>query len=189
MGVESLIGYLSAIAKLSTGFTGALRSGLEEEQYKPHQIIHAAGQVENRLWFIETGFARSYYFDQAGKEHTLSFYLEKEIIFSYKGFWREAADYYLEVLAPAVLISFSYDSLSQFIDQYSETRTLINVFTRQRYYQELFKSRLMTWTAEERYYQFRKAHPDIFKIASVRLIASYLNMTRENLSRLMSREA
>jgi CRP-like cAMP-binding protein len=188
MSVESLIGYLSAITKLSTAFIGELRSGLDQEQYKPHQIIHAAGQVENRLWYIETGFARSYYFDQSGKEHTLSFYLENEIIFSYKGFWREATDYYLEVLTPTNLISLPYESLYRLMEQHAETRTLIDVFTRQRYYQELFKSRLMTWTAAERYYQFRKANPDIFKLASIRLIASFLNMTRENLSRLMGRE-
>jgi CRP-like cAMP-binding protein len=188
MSVESLISYLSTITKLSPAYIGALRSSLEEEQYKPHQVIHAAGQVESRLWFIGTGFARSYYFDQTGKEHTLSFYLENEVIFSYKGFWGEATDYYLEVLAPATLISLPYEALNKFIEQYPETRALVNIFTRQRYYQELFKSRLMTWAAEERYHQFRKANPEIFKIASIRLIASYLNMTRENLSRLMGRE-
>jgi hypothetical protein len=74
------------------------------------------------------------------------------------------------------------------MEQYEEIKILIEIFSRQRYHQELFKSRLMTWTAEERYNQFRKANPDIFKLASIRLIASYLNMTRENLSRLMGRK-
>lgn len=187
MSGESLIGYLSAIIKLSPVFIEELKRGLDEEHYKPHQIIHASGQTENRLWYIETGFARSYYFDQTGKEHTLSFYLENEIIFSYKGFWKEPTDYYLEVLTPTILISLSYEALYK-LEQHEETKTLIHIFTRQRYYQELFKSRLMTWSAEERYYQFRKASPEIFKLASIRLIASYLNMTRENLSRLIGRE-
>jgi CRP-like cAMP-binding protein len=187
MSAESLIGYLSAITKLSPGLIEELKSGLDEEQYKPHQIIHAAGQIENRLWYMETGFARTYYFDQTGKEHTLSFYIKNEIIFSYKGYWKETTDYYLEVLTPTTLISLPYESLYK-LEQHEETKTLIHVFTRQRYYLELFKSRLMTWSAEERYYQFRKASPDIFKLASIRLIASYLNMTRENLSRLMGRE-
>jgi CRP-like cAMP-binding protein len=185
---QSFIGYLSAITTLSSVFEENLRKKLDEEHYKPHQIIHAAGQTEHRLWYIETGFVRSYYFDQTGKEHTLSFYLEKEIIFSYKGYWNEPVDYYLEILTPSVLISLTYESLRG-MEEFVETITLIRIFTRQRFYQELFKSRLMTWSAEERYHQFRNVHPDIFKIASIRLIASYLNMTRENLSRLMGREA
>lgn len=188
MSVMSLIGYLSSLAPLSSDFSEALKNRLEKEQYKPRQIIHAAGQVENRLWYMHTGFARSYYFDQTGKEHTLSFYIENEIIFSYKGFWKETTDYYLEILSPSTLVSLSYDALKTLMEQHEETRTLINSITRKRYHQELFKSRLMTWTAEERYYQFRKNNPQIFRLASVRLIASYLNMTRENLSRLMAKE-
>lgn len=188
MSGGSLIDYLSTITQLSSGFKEALKSQLEEEQYKPHQIIHAAGRIENRLWYLQSGFVRDYYFAPSGKEHTLNFYLENEMIFSYKGFWKETTDYYLEILSPSTLISLSYESLHLLLEQHEETRTLINIFIRKRYYQELFKSRLMTLTAEERYYQFRKNNPQIFRLASIRLIASYLNMTRENLSRLMGRE-
>jgi CRP-like cAMP-binding protein len=188
MSGESLIGYLSTITNLSSDFIQAVTNGLHEEQYQPHQIIHAAGQIEHRLWFLERGFTRSYYFDRTGKEHTLSFYSEKEIIFSHKGFWKEATDYYLEVLEHSTLSSLSYERLHHLIEQYAETKILIGVFTRNQFNQELFKTRLLTWNAEERYLQFRKATPEIFRKASVRLIASYLNMTRENLSRLMARD-
>jgi CRP-like cAMP-binding protein len=187
MSVESLIGYLSAITPLSPPFKEEMQAGLQTENYKARQIIHAAGQTENRLWYLESGFARTYYFDQAGKEHTLIFYEEKELIFSYKGFWKESTDYYLEVLKPSSLISLSYEYLTGLF-QLEETKILAQVFIRQRHQDDLFKSRMMTWTAEERYKQFRKIHPEIFGKTSVRLIASYLNMTRENLSRLISRD-
>lgn len=187
MSVQSLIDQLSTLTRLSPAFIEELKSGLEVEYYRPHQIIHAAGQTESRLWYIEIGFARTYYFDQTGKEHTLSFHLEKEIIFSYSGYWKETTDYYFEVLTTTTLISLPYEYLYK-LEQHEATKILMKIFTRQRYYQDLFKSRLMTWAAEERYHQFRKANPDIFKFASIRLIASYLNMTRENLSRLMGRE-
>jgi CRP-like cAMP-binding protein len=188
MPVESLIGYLSTITNLTPAFIVALKELMEVEIYKSHQILHAAGQVENRLWYIDTGFARSYYFDQSGKEHTLKFFNEKEMLFSFQGFWRESSDYYIEILGPSELISLTYVNLSTLIQNFPETQILIQVFNRRHHHQELFKSRLMTWSAEERYYQFRKTNPDIFKKASIRLIASYLNMTRENLSRLMGRE-
>jgi CRP-like cAMP-binding protein len=188
MNISPLLSLLSSITELSPVFKEALSNHLKEEKYKAHQIIHAAGQVENRLWYLESGFARTYYFDPTGKEHTLAFYTTNEIIFSYKGFWKETSDYYLEVITESQLISLPYDALAYLIDHFPETRTLVAVFTRQLYYLELFKSRIMTWSAEERYAQFRKASPDIFKIASLRLIASYLNMTRENLSRLLGRE-
>lgn len=188
MNTNPLFSLLSGLTDLSENFRAALTANLKEEKIKPHQIIHAAGQTENRLWYLENGFARTYYFDQTGKEHTLTFYTSNDIIFSYKGFWKENTDYYLEVLTESKLLSLTYESLIKLIDQFPETWKLISIFTRQRYYLDLYKSRLMTWSAEERYSQFRKASPEIFRIASVRLIASYLNMTRENLSRLMSKD-
>lgn len=188
MSVDSLIGHLSNLTNLTPAFIEELKAATEVESYKPHQIVHAAGQVENRLWYLVTGFARTYYFDMTGKEHTISFYSKSEIIFSYKGYWKEQTDYYLEVVTVTILIALPYETLYRLMVQYEEATTLVRIITRQRYYQELFKSRLMTWVAEERYHQFRKNYPDVFKLASVRLIASYLNMTRENLSRLMGRE-
>jgi CRP-like cAMP-binding protein len=188
MPIESLIGHLSTITNLSPAFIATLKPLMEVEIYKSHQVIHAAGQVENRFWYLDTGFARTYYFDQSGKEHTLKFFSEKEMLFSFQGFWKESTDYYIEILGPSELISLTYVHLSTLIQNFPETQILNQVFTRHYHHQELFKSRLMTWSAEERYYQFRKTKPDIFKKASIRLIASYLNMTRENLSRLMGRE-
>lgn len=188
MNTAPLMSLLSDITALSPSFHAAITGHLKEEHYRAHQILHAAGQVERRLWFLENGFARAYYFDQTGKEHTLSFFKEKEIIFSYRGYWKEPTDYYAEVLTDSALLSLDYEVLSSLMEQFEETRVIVQSFIRQRYHQEDFKCRLLTWSAEDRYHQFRKTSPDIFRLASVRLIASYLNMTRENLSRLMGRE-
>jgi CRP/FNR family transcriptional regulator, anaerobic regulatory protein len=189
MNTNQLLSHLGSVTDLSQAFKEALLSQLKEEKIKAHQIIHASGQVESRLWYLESGFARTYYFDGTGKEHTLVFYTTNDLIFFYKGFWREAADYYLEGITESNMISLSYDSLNTLLDRFPEAWKLVTIFTRKRYYLDSFKSRLMTWSAEERYAQFRKTSPEIFRLASIRLIASYLNMTRENLSRLMGRES
>jgi CRP-like cAMP-binding protein len=184
----SFISFLANITDLSSGFTTELNLLLKEEKYKAHQIIHSAGQVENRFWYLENGFARTYYFDQTGKEHTLSFFTEKQLIFSYKGYWREATDYYLEIVTDSILISVNYEAVSVLLKKFEETKFLIHVFKRQLYYNDLNKSRLIALPAEERYIQFRKSNPEIFKIATVKLIASFLYMTRENLSRLIGKD-
>jgi len=188
MNPASLINLLSGITKLSPDFTKTLTDFLREEKYNVHQVIHTSGQLENRLWFVDSGFARTYYFDPGGKEHTLNFFTPNQLIFSYNGCWKEASDDYLEVVIETNLLSLTYESFYYLLENYQETTSLKHFFVRQRYYQDIYKSRLLTWSTEQRYLHFRRASPDIFKIASLRLIASYLNMTRENLSRLMGRE-
>ena len=188
MNIDSLFDHLSTMVNLSSTFQEAVKAGMKSEFYKAHQIIHSAGQVENRLWFIKTGFVRTYYFDSSGKEHTLKFYSDKDMIFSFQGYYQEASDFYIEVLSPSEMLSLTYERFALLIQNFIEAKAITQIYSRQYHHQELFKSRLMTLAAEERYYQFRKAQPGIFKKASVRIIASYLNMTRENLSRLITRD-
>ena len=183
-----MIEYLSSFTTLSEPFIQEITKWFKTEHYKSHQILHAPGQTENRLWFIKQGFARTYYFDRSGREHTLHFYNLKDFIFSYQGLWKESSDYYIEVLDESELLSAPYEQIMNWLDAYPEAKIISAVLSRHRYHQELFKARLMTWSAEERYVQYRKFDPDVFRKASLRLIASYLNMTRENLSRLMGRE-
>jgi CRP-like cAMP-binding protein len=184
----AIIEYLSSVSFLSVALKDELGKLVLREDYKPHQVIHAAGHTENRFWFIEKGFARTYYLDSSGKEHTLSFYPENNIIWSNQGYWNEPTDYYLEVLEPSVTLSVTYKMLHNLNDVYPETTGLVQLLIRQQYHQDLLKSRLLGLTAEERYQQVRKSMPELFRRSSVRLIASYLNMTRENLSRLMGRD-
>ncbi|NNU33672.1 hypothetical protein HK413_05055 [Mucilaginibacter sp. S1162] len=72
------------MVRLTENYREALLTSAKNEIYQPHQIIHADGQRENRLWFLEQGFVRSYYFDHTGREHTLAFYDNKELVFPMK---------------------------------------------------------------------------------------------------------
>lgn len=180
--------FLSAMTPLSGSLKAALDELLVRESYRPHQVIHAAGHTENRCWFIETGFVRTYYPDAAGKEHTLNFYIQNEIVWSNQGYWNEAVDHYLEVLEPSVVWSLTYKVLHQLHEAYPESVELVQQLIRHQYHEDLQKNRLLAMNAETRYRELRRWKPELFRRASVRLIASYLNMTRENLSRLISRK-
>lgn len=188
MNATAIIEYLSSLSFLSDALKTELQKKVIREEYRPHQVIHAAGHTENRLWFIDKGFARTYYLESSGKEHTLSFYLDHSMVWSNQGYWNEPADYYLEILEPSVILSLTYKVLHHLNDEYPETVELVQQLIRLQYHQDLQKNRLLGMTAEERYQQVRKRMPELFRRASVRLIATYLNMTRENLSRLMGRD-
>jgi len=185
MQKASFVEYLSSITTLSAAFKDELMLNLQVEKYTGHQIINAAGQTENRLWFINEGFVRAYYFDREGKQRTLKFYSENDLIFSYNGFWKEASEYYLESLQSSTMLSLSYKNLNKLF-KYLETGDLIKMFIIQQQQKDNFKLMLMNETSKDRCRHFRETHPEIFRKTSAGLIASYLNVTREYLSRLTS---
>jgi CRP-like cAMP-binding protein len=187
MNVASFIDYLATLTPLPSELKEVLESSLITEHYQPHQVIHAAGQTESRAWFVASGFLRGYYFDDEGKEHTAAFYSERDLIFSYHGLSQQPADHYLEALHTSTLISLRYDQIISLNMEHREMNILFVHFLRELNRREQFRTRLLMQGAEERYRQFRKAYPSVFQQAPVRMIAAFLNMTRENLSRLISR--
>lgn len=187
MSIEDIIAELTKITVLSTDFRAELRVLLSSEVYQPHQIIDAPGKHHHRLWLVESGIVRSYYFDSQGKEITQAFYTATDLIFFWEAYLAQRTDHYLEALQTVKLHTLRYTDLEG-LRIFPEMESLLRYFILQQRRTELFRNRLLLQSAEQRYRQFRLAHPLIFREVPLRLIASYLNMTRENLSRLIGKD-
>jgi CRP-like cAMP-binding protein len=187
MQTSILIDFLSGITDLSPEFLDALTRKLKEEKYKPHQIIHAAGHLENRLYFIVSGFIRNYYFDHKGAEHTVKFWEPGDVLFSYEGYYNVQSYFYTEVIKAGVLISLSYADLHELDLQFQEIAILIKSVLLRYQEEEYWRQNLIILTAEERYVLLRETKPKFFNRASIKLIASYLQMSRETLTRFIGK--
>jgi len=187
MNTEKLLNLLAENADLPEALINDLEERLKEEFYKTHQILHAAGQQENRIYFIEKGLIRNYYYDHHGNEHTVRFWIANELCFSYEGYYAMPSYFYTEIMEASTLITLSYTSLHELDRKYPELATLIkNV--QLRYQQEEYEiQKLLTLPPEERYITLRTKNPYLFKKTPARIIASYLHLTRETLTRYIGR--
>lgn len=185
MNKAEIIAELHKTLGLSVVFQERLSALLVEETYQPHQIIDSPGNQHHRMWLIASGIVRTYYFNDQGKQMTEAFYLPGELLFFWEGYLSHQIDHYVEALQLTRALTVRYAEIPA-IRQYPEGDELIRYFIAKYRTTELFKSRLLSKNAEERYREFRKVYPLIFREVPLKLIASYLNMTRENLSRLIS---
>jgi CRP-like cAMP-binding protein len=187
MDAEPVIEFLKSITDLSAGFMHDLKAGIKPEHYKAHQIILAEGRVEDRLWVLQRGLVRSYFYDEQGVEHTFRFWASGEIIFSYAGFWKQPSKVYIEVLEDSTLISCTYDNLEILKINHAETSAIISTVAGRYQLQEIKRILLFSQSAEERYLQLRRENPTLFKTIPIKIIASYLHMSRETLTRLIGK--
>lgn len=185
MNKADIIAELHKALDLSVGFQERLHALLVEETYQPHQIIDSPGNQHHRMWLLASGIVRTYYFNDQGKQLTDAFYLPGELLFFWEGYLSQQIHHYVEALQHTRALTLRYADIPA-IRQYPEGDELIRYFIARYRATELFKSRLLSKNAEERYREFRKVYPLIFREVPLKLIASYLNMTRENLSRLIS---
>jgi CRP-like cAMP-binding protein len=187
MSKSNFITYLSGITDLSAPLRDKLHQLLKEEHYKPHQILFAPGQSENRLCFLESGIARNYYYDEQGEDHTVRFWMPKDILFSYQGYWGQPAYFYTELMDESALISLLYDDLRALLVAFPEASVVVKTILNLFHQKDNDKQRLIALSAGQRFQEMRKHHQSVFQKVPLRIIASYLNMSRETLSRMISK--
>jgi len=156
------------------------------KKLRKRQFLLQEGDVCKYQAFVEKGMLRSYTIDEKGTEHILQFASE--------GWWMADLSSYLtgepslfniEALEDAELLLLtkpSWEKLMQTIPRSEHYfRILIQnnlVATQKRLMQSLVE------TAEEKYIKFTQTYPDCIQRLPQHMIASYLGLSRETLSRM-----
>lgn len=138
--------------------------------------------------FVEKGLLRSFTIDDKGNEHILQFGLQGWWIADLYSFLTgEPSDYNIEALEDSELLLITKDSWDLLLKE-------VPAF--EHYFRILIQNNLiatqrrlmgtMSTTAEERYLKLLEHFPDITQRVPQHMIASYIGVTRETLSRLRS---
>jgi len=161
------------------------------KKLRKRQYLLQEGDVCKYQAFVEKGMLRSYIIDEKGTEHILQFASEGWWIADLSSFLTgELSVFNIEALEDAELLLItkpSWDLLMQKIPKFEHFfRILIQnhlIATQKRLLQSFSES------AEEKYTKFEETYPACVKRVSQRMIASYLGLSRETLSRLRKERA
>ena len=150
------------------------------------QFLLQEGDVSRYQIFVTKGLLRSYTIDEKGAEHILQFALE--------GWW--TADLYSFFTEEPSLFNIEAleDSELLLINRPSWETLLEKLPVLERYFRILIQNSLiatqrrlmesLSETAEKKYLKFMKLYPESIQRVPQHMIASYLGITRETLSRL-----
>ncbi|MEL7124225.1 MAG: Crp/Fnr family transcriptional regulator [Bacteroidota bacterium] len=136
------------------------------------QILQRKGDLNSKVYQVQSGLLRSYSIDDKGKEHVYMFAPENWIIADSVS-PKTPCDLFIDALEDSVVIQKEKDTLPT-----SDTEKFINRL-------EVLQKRiisLMSSSAIERYDHFLETYTDIVQRVSQRMIASYLGVTPEALS-------
>lgn len=158
-----------------------------KRKYKKHQFIVQEGDLKTYEHFIVKGIAKSSYTDLDGKEHILQFPMENWW-FSDTNAFNNGTPTTLNVdcLEDTETLSISYEDKEILCERFRK----MEYFFRKKYtigsiafHKRIFS--LLSNDASERYNQLLKQYPLLQSRVSKTLIAAYLGVSRETLSRLV----
>ena len=145
-----------------------------------------SGEICNHSFFVEKGLLRSYTIDDAGKEHIVQFACENWIISDRSSsYFNEPSDFYIDAIEATTFVYL--DQL--FMDEAFEISKKFRQFNERALHNHIrhLQKRinlLLSATAEQRYMNFIKLYPNLLLRVPQWMIASYLGITPESLSRV-----
>ncbi|MGQ3678151.1 MULTISPECIES: Crp/Fnr family transcriptional regulator [Tenacibaculum] len=174
------------------------KGGLSEDDYLQIQpfislknvsksdFLLKEGDVCSHFFFVEKGLLRLYALNEEGKENILQFATENWIV-SDRGsvYFQQPSTYYIDAVEDTLVIMLDED----FINKVSKINTDFrrkNEHLLQKHIRQLYKriSQLLGASAKRRYLDFVNMYPDIMLRVPQWMIASYLGITPESLSRV-----
>ena len=168
-----------------------VKTHLTPKKLRKKQYLLQEGDVCKNIAFVEKGALRTYTVDELGTEHILQFALEGWTISDLYSFLTgEASTYNIDALEAAELVLVSkaaHEEMLQTIPKY-ETYVRLQVTGAYIALQRRITS-VLSLTTEERYKNFTATYPNIVQRVPQHMIASFMGLTPETLSRVRKRMA
>lgn len=176
---------VSQFTPLSPISQSALAAALKRLAFDKGHVLVPQNTVCQWVYFIETGLTRTYYYKD-GKDVTDWLSAEGQFAVSISSFITQQPDRRIvELLEPSVLWAISHTALEKLYQQYHDIERLGRLLAShglllvQRRFDELHFA-----TALERYRNLMALNPSLIQRVPLGMIASYLGMTAETLSRM-----
>lgn len=184
--MDGFFSYLRTKAELTEKEISMLSNLLKDKTIDKGEILLRAGDICNHSFFVESGLLRSYSIDAQGKEHVIQFAPENWIISDRSSvLFQEPSEFFIDAVEKTNIVMFD----NEFVDKASEISSKYREFNQKALnnhirHQQQRINRLLSATAEERYLNFIDLYPNITLRVPQWMIASYLGITPESLSRV-----
>ena len=156
--------------------------------YARRQLLLSAGHIAQYIYFCKRGFARGFFIQKkTGREITDFLWSEHSIITVPNSFFQQQpSQVFLEVMPETELMSISFPDLKACIKRYPVVEIFSrNLILQYNAYETKRSHDLSFLPAWERYLELLKIHPDVEQQVSKEVIASYLNIAPQSLSRML----
>ncbi len=178
--------YLEQFADISEDQIRMIReAGMERTLRKSQSLLHD-GEVWNYNCFIISGCFRLYRFGEDGTDHTMRFGIENWWMTDQESYNNSTPSLYnIEALSKSTVILWTKETWQHLMSAIPALKLFEEGLQARAYeaaQRRIFS--LISGSAEEKYIEFQKTYPNVFNKVPLYMVASYLGMSRETLSRI-----
>jgi CRP-like cAMP-binding protein len=178
--------HIQKIVTLSDDEFAFVLTQFTTKKFRKHQFLIQEGETVKFHYFVVSGLLKLVYTEDTGKQHIVSFAMED---------WWESDFYAFYTQTPATMSLECVEDTEVFCLSLNGYKILCDELPKmQRFFLEKAtfgfigsQRRIISWltsNAQERYEQLLKRYPSLIQRVPKSLLAAYLGVSRETLSRL-----
>lgn len=186
MNREILQKYITTVLPMPTDKSAFFAEQFEPIEFNKEELLLKENKINKETFVLESGYIRSYTFNQNGKEVTTNIFSAPCFVNDFLSFFKQqpTSENY-QCLTHCKLWTMSYEKVQTCFHTYPEFREFGRMMLVTNY--SILHDRMLGMvrdTAENRYLKLVKNDPDIFQNVPLKIIASYLGITDTSLSRI-----
>jgi len=185
---ERLFDYIErkSSVKLTEEERNLLAVALKPKRFRKGQFFLQEGDVCKYMGFIVKGATRLFADDKKGREHILKFGVEEWWTGDYESFHLlTPSKYYVEALEEVDMILITNEQLQEFIRTIPAIKAMVEALDRGAAVADTKRMHAaISFNAEERYEDLARTYPHFIQRFPQNMIASYLGISPETLSRI-----
>ncbi len=156
---------------------------------RKNELVLANGEISQRSFFITRGCLRIFFINESGQEATRYFAFENQFATALVSFiTAEESDEFIQAVEESEIYAINHKDFYHLLRVIPQWEKFYRIYLELAYVTNT--RRLMSFLMQdalEKYKQLLKENPMIVRRLSNRLVASYLNISQETLSRLKSK--
>lgn len=179
---------LRAVSPFDTKNVERIIAAFHPRVVKKNQVLLSAGEVCNEFYFVNKGCLRTYFITKQGHEKTRYIILDPSIGTAFTSFISQKPSFeYVDAIEKTELLVIKHTDFYRLTKEIPQWKDFyIKILEMAYSFQNTKIETLVTLTAKQRYDLLYKENPKLVNRLSNKMLASYLDITQETLSRLKS---
>lgn len=186
MEFQLLFDYIAKYTPLTAEEQSLLESKFNIRNFLKGQFVVQEGDTCKYESFVLSGCLKTFYLDSEGQEHIVMFAVENWWTADLGSFISQTpADYNVQCLENSVLAQVRFEDLQQLYLNIPKMERFFRIIIEKAFVSSQKRvTHNFSLSAKERYLKFREQYPQIEQRVPQYMIASYLGITKEFLSKI-----
>lgn len=186
---ELLISYIKSKISVTEEEMAIILSYFKPIRLKKNDLLLTNGQSSQRTFFVTSGCLRIFFINEEGQDSTRYFAFENQFATALVSFiTSEPSEEFIQAVEDSEVYYITHKNFYHLLDIIPQWEKFYRIYLEIAYVTNT--KRLMSFLVQdalEKYRQLLDENPIIVRRLSNKMVASYLNISQETLSRLKSR--